>query len=179
MAIVLAIVIAALLAALFLIRVSRGHAEAIANLDDLGGRTQPVDLDAFRNLIDPAETAFLRKNLPPPDFRAVHRERTHAAVEYVQRIAQNAAVLLRLGQATRTHADPEVARAAQSMIERALVVRMIAMQALIKLRLQILFPGIDFSAAAVFDRYGRLTESVALFTRLQRPAYSAHVMAML
>jgi hypothetical protein len=179
MAIVLAIVIAALLAALFFIRVSRGHAEAIANLDDLSGRTQPVDLQAFRNLIDPAETVFLRKHLPPSDFHAVQRERTQAAVEYVQRIAQNAAVLLRLGQAARTHADPEVARAAQSIIERALVVRMIAMQALIKLKLQILLPGIDLSTVDVFDRYTRLTESVGLFTRLQRPAYSAHVMAML
>jgi hypothetical protein len=179
MAIVLAIVIAALLAALFFIRVSRGHAEAIANLDDLSGRTQPVDLEAFRNLIDPAETIFLRKHLPPPDFNAVQRERTQAAVEYVQRIAQNAAVLLRLGQAARSHADPEVARAAQSIIERALVVRMIAMQALIKLKLQILLPGIDLSTVDVFDRYTRLTESVGLFTRLQRPAYSARVMAML
>ncbi len=56
---------------------------------------------------------------------------------------------------------------------------MIAMQALIKLKLQILLPGIDLSTVDVFDRYTRLTESVALFTRLQRPAYSAHVMAML
>jgi hypothetical protein len=179
MAIVLVIVFAALLAALFFIRVSRGHADAIANLDELSGRTQHVDLEAFRNLINPDETAFLRKNLPPPDFRIVHRIRTQAAAEYVQRIAQNAAVLLRLGQAARTHRDPEVARAAQFMIERALVVRIIAMQALIKLRLQILLPGIDLSTAAVFDRYGRLTESVALFTRLQRPTYSAHVLAML
>lgn len=179
MAIVLLIVFAALFAALFLIRVSRGHAEAIANLDQLAGRTQSVDLEAFRNLINPDETAFLRKNLPPPDFCIVRRERAQAAAEYVQRIAQNAAVLLRLGQAARDHADPEVARAAQSMVESALVVRMIAMQALVKLRLQILLPGIDFSTADVFDRYRRLTESVALFTRLQRPANSSHVLAML
>ena len=179
MTIVLAIVIAALLAALFFIRISHGHAEAIANLDDLGGRTQSVDIEAFRNLINPDETAFLRKNLPPPDFRIVHRERTQAAAEYVQRIAQNAAVLLRLGQAARANPDPEVARAAQSMIERALVVRMIAMRALLKLRLQAMFPGIDLSTADVFDRYGRLTDSVALFIRLQRPAYSSHVLSML
>jgi len=179
MAIVLVIVIAALLAAVFFIRVSRGHAEAISNLDDLSGRTQPIDLAAFRNLIDPAETAFLRSHLRSQDFREIHRERTQAAVEYVQRIALNAALLLRLGQAARTNPDPEIAKAAQSMIERALVVRMIAMQALVKLKLQALFPGIDFSNVDVFERYGRLTESAALFTRLQRPAYSAHVLAML
>jgi hypothetical protein len=65
------------------------------------------------------------------------------------------------------------------MVERALVVRMTAMEALIKLRLQAFLPGIEFSTADVFDRYSRLTESVALFTRLQRPAFSSHVLAML
>jgi hypothetical protein len=179
MAIVVIIVIAALGAALFFIRVSRGHAEAISNLEELSGRTQSVDLAAFRNLIDPAETAFLRAHLNSASFRSVQRERNQAAAEYVERIAQNAAILLRLGQAARTNPDPEIAKAAQSMIERALVVRMIAMQALVKLKLQALLPGIDFSNLDVFERYGRLTESAALFTRLQRPAYSAHVLAML
>src|SRR3954471_13307375 len=164
MAIVIVIVTVALLAALFFIRVSRGHAAAISNLDELSGRTQPIDLPAFRNLIDPQETAFLRRHLAPQDFRAIHRERTQATAEYVQRIALNAAVLLRLGQAARTNPDPEVVRAAQSMIERALVVRMIPMQALIKLRMQAMLPGIDFSNLNVFERYGRLTESAALFT---------------
>lgn len=179
MTIVLAIALAALVVALYFIRVSHQHAAAISSLDDLSGHTQSVDLAAFRNLIDPAQTAYLRQRLPSAEFRSLHRERMHAAAEYVQRIAQNAAVLLRLGQAARHYADPEVVRAAQAMVERALVVRMIAMQALIKLRLQAMLPGIEFSTSEVFDRYGRLTESVALFTRLQRPAFSSHVLAML
>lgn len=178
MAIVLIIAIAALLAAIFFLRVSRGHAEAISNIDQLSGRTQPVDLPAFRNLVDPAETEFLRHNLPPADFRAVHRERTYAAAEYVQRIAHNSAILLRLGQAARTNPDPEIARAAQAMVERSLAVRMLAMQVLIKLRIQAI-TGVDFFSLDLFDRYGNLTESVALFTRLQRPANSSHVLAML
>jgi hypothetical protein len=175
--IVLAIVIAALLAALFFIRVSRGHAAAISNLDQLSGRTQPVDLDAFRNLIDPRETTFLRKSLAAGDFRRIQRQRTIATAEYVERIAQNAAVLLRLGQAARTNTDPEIARAAQAMVERALAVRIVAMQALFKLRLQALLPGRDISN--ISNRYQGLTESVALFTRLQRPAFSSHVLDML
>ena len=178
MTIVLIIAIAALLAAVFFLRVSRGHAEAISILDELSGRTQPVDLQAFRNLVDPTETDFLRRNLPGRDFRAVHRERTYAAAEYVQHIAHNAAILLRLGQAARTNPDPEIARAAEAMVERALAVRMLAMQVLIRLRLQA-FTGIDLNSLDIFDRYGRLTESAALFTRLQRPAYSSHVLAML
>lgn len=178
MAIVLVIAIAALLAAVFFLRISRGHAEAISNLDELNGRTQPIDIQAFRNLVDPAETEFLRRNLPARDFRSVHRERTYAAAEYVQRIAHNAAILLRLGQAARTNPDPEIARAAQAMVERALAVRMLSMQVLIKLHIQTVL-GVDLLSLDLFDRYGRLTESVALFTRLQRPAYSSHVLSML
>jgi hypothetical protein len=176
MALVIVISVAALAAALFLVRVSRGHAEAISNLEDLSGRTKPVDVEAFRNLLNPAETFFLRQNLDAKAFRMVQRERTLAAAEYVQRIAQNAAVLLRLGQASRAAStDPEVVQAATAIIERALLVRMIAMQALAKLYVQSLFPGIGFSTAEVLDRYLRLTDSTIMLARLQRPAFAGRV----
>jgi hypothetical protein len=179
MVVVIVIVFAALFAALFLVRVSRGHAEAISSLDELGGRTQSVDIEAFLNLIDPLETAYLRRSLSGKSLRAVHRARMQAAVEYVERIAQNAAVLLRLGQAARVSPDPEVARAAQAIMDRALVVRVSAMQALIKLKLQILLPGVDLSTLSISERYARLTEAVVVLTRLERPAHAATVMAML
>lgn len=179
MALVLIIALAALAAALFLIRVSRGHAQAISSLEELSGRTKPVDMEAFRNLLNPVETQFLRQHLPPKAFRVVQRERTLAAAEYVQRIAQNAAVLLRLGQAARVNADPEVAQAATAIVERALMVRMIAMRALVKLYLQSLFPGIEFTTVDVLDRYRRLTDSTVLLVRLQRPTLASRVGAML
>jgi hypothetical protein len=180
MTLVIVIALAALAAALFLVRVSRGHAEAISNLDDLNGRTRPVDVEGFRNLLNPAETLFLRQNLPAKAFRMVQRERTLAAAEYVQRIAQNAAILLRLGQASRAAAsDPEVVQAATAIIERALLVRMIATQALVKLYVQSLVPGIGFSSLEVIERYLRLTDSTIMLVRLQRPAYAGRVGAML
>lgn len=179
MALVLVLVFAALAAALFLVRVSRGHAEAISSLEQLNGRTKPVDIEAFRNLLNPAETLFLRQNLPPSDFRIVQRERTLAAAEYVRWIAHNAAILLRLGQAARADADPEVAQAATAIVERALMVRMIAMQALVKLYIESLFPGIGFSSLDVLERYRRLTDSTVLLVRLQRPAFAGRVGAML
>ena len=103
MAIGLGIAVAALLSALLLIRISRGHAEAIARLEELDGRTQPVDIEALRNLIDPQETHYLQTRLPAKVFRKLERERALAAAEYVQRIAHNAAVLVRLAQAARTN----------------------------------------------------------------------------
>src|SRR5262249_5205266 len=153
MALVLGIVLAALFAALFLVRASHGHAAAISRLEELDGRTHPVDLEAFHNLVDPAQSAFLRENLPGHEFRGIQRERALTAAEYVEHIADNAAILLRLGQAARANANPDIAQAAQQMVERALTVRMIAMRALAKLYLQALIPGIRISSADVFERY--------------------------
>jgi hypothetical protein len=173
------IVVAAFLAALFLRQMSRSRARVLANLDMLPQLTQPVDTQALENLLDPAQTNFLREQLPFWDFCRVQRERTLAAAEYVDRMAKNASVLLQLGQLGRGNEDAEVARAAQEMVERALVVRMIAMQALFKLYLQSVVPVASLSSREVFERYARLTESTLLFTRLQRPAFAGRVSAML
>lgn len=179
MTIVIIIVVAALFAALFLVAVSHRRAVTIKNLDDLAGRTRPVDIEAFRNLTDRAETEFLRTRLSWAHFRMVHRERTLAAAEYVRCVAHNASVLMRLGQAARENADPDVARAAEDMVQRALMVRMIAMRVLVKLYIQSMIPGMSSSSQDVFERYRRLTDSATLFTRLQRPAFAGRVSAML
>jgi hypothetical protein len=179
MSLVILITLAALASSIFLVRVSRGHAEAVSSLDELSGRTRPVDIEAFRNLLNPADTLFLRQHLPPKAFRMVQRERTLAAAEYVQRIAQNAAILLRLGQAARSDADPEVAQTATAIVERALLVRIIAMHSLVKLYAQSLLPGVGFSTLEVLERYRRLTDSTIMLARLQRPAFAGRVGAML
>lgn len=179
MTLVIVFVFAALLAALFFRQMSRSRAKFLANLDTLPTLTQSVDIQAFQNLVDPAEAQYLRSQLSFWAFCIVHRERTLAAAEYVDRISRNAAILLQLGQLGRTNADPEVARAAQAIVERALAVRMIAMQVLFKLYLQSLLPGVGLSTNEIFDRYRHLTESTILFTRLQRPAFAGRVGAML
>ena len=102
-----------------------------------------------------------------------------AAAEYVRRIAENAAILLRLGQAARSDPNREIALAAQQIVNRAVVVRLLAMRALIRLYLEAWMPGLTSAGADIFDRYNRLTESVVFFTRLQQPAYASRVSAML
>src|SRR2546429_8367388 len=104
------------LMALLLMYAVRGKTSAVAKLDDLVGRTRPVDIDAFRNLIDPAEEEFLRENLPAGEFRVIQRERLRAAVEYVSCAAHNAAILVRLGESARLNLDPKIAEAGQRIL---------------------------------------------------------------
>jgi len=168
-----------LLVAFGLLRLVRSQRETVTNLDDLTGLTRAVDLEAFQNLVDPAEMQFLRQNLPLLQFRLVQRERTLAAAEYVRHIAHNAGLLIQLGQLARNNADPQLAQAAQAMVERALHVRMLSMMVLVKLYVRSVIPALPFAPEDIFRDYRNLTESAILFTRLQRPAFAGRVGAML
>lgn len=157
----------------------RTQRQLVTNLDELAGHTRPVDMVAFQNLLDRAETQFLRQSLPPMEFRLVQRERTLAAIEYVRCIAHNAGVLIQIGQFARENPDPQLSEAARIMVERAAHVRLIAAMVLIKLYVNSALPMLPFNPEDIFRDYRHLTESAVLFTRLQRPAFAGRVSAML
>ncbi len=103
--------VVALAILLLLLYVEGGRNSSVNGVEDLAGRTRPVDLEAFRNLVDASEEDFLRASLSRREFRAVQRERTRAAVEYIRNSAHNAACLLRLGEAASRSGDPRIAEA--------------------------------------------------------------------
>jgi len=157
--------------ALFLLaRAARGQTSiSIATLVDLQGRTTAIDIAAFRNLMSIQEESYLRRHLPPAEFRSIQRERMRAAIAYIQSALQNAAILLRLGEAARRSADPQLAAAGGTLVDTAIRLRFYAFFALVKLYLNLVFPGLRLSPSAVADRYEGLIEAMARFTRLQQP----------
>src|SRR5208282_5799941 len=66
-----------------------------------------LDIEAFKNLLDSREEAFLRDNLPPAKFREVMRQRAWAAFIYTREAGKAAASLALIGQAAQRSADPE------------------------------------------------------------------------
>src|SRR5208282_1117591 len=60
-----------------------------------------LDIDAFRNLVDPSEEAFLRDNLPPKKFREIRRQRAWAALIYTREAGKAAAALAMVAQAAQ------------------------------------------------------------------------------
>lgn len=176
--VVTALVLLALVAFGLLLLV-RSQKRPVSSLDQLVGRTRAIDMPAFQNLLDPAETRFLQQALPLAQFRRVQRERTLAAADYVRNIMHNAAVLIQLGQFGRANPDPQLAEAARLMVERAAGVRMLATVVLLKLYLQSLMPALPFVSEDIARDYRNLTEAVLLFTRLQQPAFAGRVGAML
>lgn len=169
--IITALLVVLVAGVLFLLaRAARGQsAISVATLVDLQGRTTAIDTTAFRNLISPDEEEYLRQQLPAREFRSIRRERMRAAIAYIRCALQNAAILLRLGEAAQRSADPQLAAAGRKLVDTAIRMRLYAFFALLKLYLNLAFPGLRLSPSAVADRYEGLTDAMARFTRLQQP----------
>jgi hypothetical protein len=160
------LVILSVVGLLVLLALARGHwfarPEQVPGVSDL----QAIDVEAFRNLIDESEEAFLRENLPPRQFRRVHRERMLAAVEYVRGAFQNAGILVMIAEAARESNDQEVAAAALKLFDNAVRLRWYTAQVIPQLYLKVLLPGSSHAPRQLFDRYDALTRQAIVLGRL-------------
>ena len=158
-----------------LLRATFRHHRPVPALQVLEEYTRPVDLAAFRNLVDPAEEDYLRQRLSANLFRAVQRQRLRAALEYVQRTAYNGAILLRVGEAARRNQNPEVVAAAHELVNHALQLRVNAKLATLVLYGRIVMPGLRIPIGRVTDAYENLSQGLVRLARLQNPAYATRV----
>ena len=168
MTIAFILVVLALFALWFLIRLAKGNSVVLSS-DQIIQKIRPVDIAAFRNLIDPNEEQFLRANLPPSDFRKIHRERLLAAADYVSGAAHNAALLVKMGEMARRSPEPSVAEAGVKLVENALRLRMFAMQAIVRIYIAILLPQVPVQAGRLTENYESMTRLVVLLGVLRFP----------
>ncbi|MGB7601063.1 MAG: hypothetical protein WBM24_12210 [Candidatus Sulfotelmatobacter sp.] len=145
----------------------------------LGSATtiRSLDVEAFRNLINPAEDQYLRRRLPAAQFRQVRRARLRAMAAYVQVAGNNAGVLVGLGEAALASGDPRVADAARQLVEHALLLRRNTTLALARIYVALALPSSNFAAVRVVERYEQVSGSAMLLGRLQNPAASVRLSA--
>lgn len=167
MLIISIIVFGCVIALVSVLVVARGRAHAVRQIEDVSAAVRPVDLAAFRNLMDPREEEYLRALLPPRSFRRVHRLRMAAAADYVRGAASNAAVLIRLGEAARSSPDPQIAEAAGKLVNDALRLRMLAVVAVLRITTSKLVPSVGLFRVPVGEQYEQLVGQFAVLGRLQ------------
>ena len=170
MILILSIVILSVVALALILAFAHGPRHAGDNLDQLASQLRPLDADAFHNLIDEREEEFLRTRLPGPEFRAIHRERMLAAVEYTWGAAHNAGILIRLADAARQSADPEVVAAAQMLQENASHFRLYAFQVVPRFYLSMLIPSLRATSGGFADSYHDVARQMVVLGCLQSPA---------
>lgn len=173
------LIFVALAILMLLLYVEGGQNSAVNDLDDLAGRTRPVDLEAFRNLVDPREEDFLRDHLLPQQFRSVQRQRLRAAREYIWNTAHNATFLLRLGEAAMRSPDPRIAQAGKQLIHSALRLRAYSLLSCAKLYVRTLFPEARLSYGELADNYQHLSALASQLALIQHPTQAARLSALL
>jgi len=178
MTLAMILVFAAALALVFIlsVTVSRSLQSRGAGL---ATQIQPIDVAAFRNLVDPMEDEYLRRRLSAPEFRLVRRERLRAMAAYVQTSARNAAILVRVGQAALATGDAPTVEAARRLVDNALLLRRNAAFALLRIYIALAWPNSGLAAVPILHGYERLNGAAMLLGRLQNPAAPVRISAQL
>jgi hypothetical protein len=176
MTLAVVLIVAAVLALIFILGLTFTRSRQLARGGGAGG-VQPIDIEAFRNLVDPAEDDYLRRRLPASDFRRVRRERLFAMAAYVRVAGRNAAVLVRVGQSALAATDPHTAEAARQLVDNALLLRRNATFALLRIYGALAWPTSGLAATPVLRGYERLSGSAMLLGRLQNPAMPVRISA--
>src|SRR5215467_15774953 len=78
-----------------------------------------LDFEAFRNLVDPDEEAFLRERLSASNFRRAKRLRAQAALAYVRSLSQASVQIARLGDVAQRNPDPALAASGMKIANTA------------------------------------------------------------
>jgi hypothetical protein len=177
MTLAIIIVISAVLALGIILSVAATRSLRVQESTGTAVAIRSIDIEAFRNLIDPAEDNYLRRRLPPARYRAVRRKRLRAMAAYVQIAASNAAVLVRVGGDALASGDSQVADAAQRLVNDALLLRRNTAVALMRIYLALAWPNSEFAAVRVVDRYERLSGTAMLLGRLQNPVVPVRLYA--
>jgi hypothetical protein len=172
------LIIAAAIALVTILSVAVRRSLQVRNSANLTAAIRPIDVEAFRNLINPAEDDYLRRRLPRAQFRVVRRERLRAMAAYVRVVGSNAAVLVRVGEAALATGDSQLAGAALQLVNDALLLRRNTMMALLRIYLALAWPNSEFAAVRVVDRYERLSGTAMLLGRLQNPRAAVRLSAL-
>jgi len=163
------LVVAAVISLVVILRLAVSRSLQIRNSAHLDTKIRPMDVNAFRNLVNPAEDEYLRRRLPSRDFRRVRRARLRAMAAYVQIAAENAALLVGFGETALASGDPKLADAARQLVNQALVLRRNSAVTLVKIYVAMAWPYSGLAAVRVIERYEQMSGSAMLLGRLQEP----------
>src|SRR5215471_10431552 len=167
------LVVFAVITLFVILRVSVSRSLRLRNASTPG--IEPIDVEAFRNLVNPTEDEYLHRRLPSAEFRRVQRQRLRAAATYIRVAGRNATVLVAVGQAALAAGDEKTAEAARQLVDSALLLRRNTSFALMRINLAIAWPSLGSSAAPVLLGYERLNGCAMLLGRLQNPAVPVRI----
>ena len=126
-----------------------------------------LDIEAFKNLVDPAEEEFLRNHLSPKKFREIKRQRACAALIYAWEAGRAATALAKVGQAAQRSLDPEIVASGVQVAESAFQLRLQTVRVSLRLLTEVLLPGLSSrSLPSLADQYERAAQTLFRLGRI-------------
>jgi hypothetical protein len=152
----------------------RSSAPRDASFEQLESQIHQLDLPAFQNLTDPAETLFLSTSLSPRVFRSVQRGRILAAFHYLNALSANAAILMRMGERASHSDDTEIADSGRALSSAALHTRLLVLRAYFFLVPQWLYPSAKPEwFPAVVAHYDEVKRCLVHLVSVQQPSLTS------
>ena len=112
------------------------------DLDASVATIRALDIEAFRNLVNPDEVEFLRVKLSPSEFRKIQRERTRAALAYVKALSNVSLQFAHFGSVAQHNSDPALAALGKQIATSGTYLRLRTLDANLRLRVAVAFPGV-------------------------------------
>ena len=178
MTLAIVLVIAAVLALVFILRCRRFASLQVSADASLAAKIQPIDVEAFRNLVDPAEDDYLRRRLsafgvsPRAAGAPARHGRLRTDCRTKCRSPDHAWVKLLLAAS-----DSDTAEAARQLVDNALLLRRNAVFALFRIYVALAWPNSGWRPLPFCDGYQQLNGSAMLLGRLQNPAVPVRISA--
>lgn len=179
MTLAIVLVLVAALALVVIVGLTASRSLQISGRLSGARQIEPIDVEAFRNLVNPSENEYLRHRLLPSEFRKVQRERLRAAASYIRAAGRNAGVLAAIGQAALGASDQATVEAARQLVDNALLLRRNATAALLRIYVALLWPQSAAAGTPVLIGYEQLSGRAMLLGRLQNPAVPVRISANL
>src|SRR5437879_12714524 len=92
MTLALVLIIAAAFAVVVILGITVSARLQLSPGSALAQKLEPIDIEAFRNLVDPRENEHLQRRLSPAKFRKVQRERLRATAASIRVAGRTEAV---------------------------------------------------------------------------------------
>lgn len=168
------LVVIAFVALGILVYVAIRNRSGQVDLEEAFQAFRSLDIEAFRNLVNSDEEAFLRSNLLPKKFREIKRQRAWVALLYAWEAGRAATALAKVGQAAQNSPDPEIAASGVQVAESAFRLRVQTLGACFHLLTEVLFPDLQRRPVPpLVDQYERTAETLFRLGRFSAGARRA------
>lgn len=166
---IVVVLLVAFAATVVIVKLLRGSIEHPSNLAQLLDSLEPVNAGCFRHLASDADDVFLRKTLPPREYRRIRRLRLRAIHAYYASALQNTSLLLSYSELLSRSETMELATFGQQLSPLVVQLRLALLRGLPVVVLCYFLPIGTSQWRRITDLYEQVGGHLGSFCKMHAP----------